>query len=472
MRSRTTRLLQTAFQAAISTALLGACRDNADGSGPKPPPTTPVPTVTTASPPPSGTATTRVSLPPTQARFGQRCKGALVSALKPKTPVDYLELRLDYYSGMPETHEVVSTGETGTPCATAKDGAKCKAALADAIPKGTTGGEYLVYTRGDDVGTVRGKEIVAFLGTIDGPEEAAMALVYPLTEGSSTAAVLPDCDPAKFTKTNGGYETSWVRTSFCDERHETAYLVDANGATTVTKQVDTPAKANCQRPFLGRRTDGLALSFDGGAPLPSAAGDFFAECTEMEAASVFSFARLDEELAAMGARRAHPLRRRARRSSADEARHARTMRALARRFGRQPAPAPRVPSAGVRRTALAIAVENAVEGCVNETWAAVVATVQAREAADPRVRAALRGIARDETRHAALARDVDRFLDGVLTPAERAAVERARAEAVADLAQRLETAAEVPADLRALGLPSAAAARALFSALRPIFSSR
>jgi hypothetical protein len=462
MRSRTTLVLRAAF----STAILAACREKTEAVPPPPPPTaTPTSTPTTTS------TVTRTSLPAGQTRFGQRCTGLLVPKLKPKPPVDYLELRLDYYSGRPEVHEIVSTGQTGTPCATAKDPAKCKTALDDAIPKGTSGGEYLVYTRGDDVGTVRGKDVVAFLGPVDGPEEAAMALVYPLTENTSTAAMLPDCDPAKFIKTNAGWETTWVRTGLCDERHETAYLIDAAGTTTVTKQTDVPPKPNCQRPFLGRRTDGVALSFDPGA-LPHGADRFFAECTEMEAASVHAFHRLDEELAALGAPRAHPLRRRARRSARDEARHARTMRSLARRFG--PARARSRPASAAQgaRSALALAIENAVEGCVFETWAAVVASFQAANAPDPVVRSAMRTVARDETRHAALARDVDRWLDGVLDADERAMVERARAAAVAELAERIANATDAPASLAALGLPSADAAKAVFSALRPIFSSR
>jgi hypothetical protein len=49
-----------------------------------------------------------------------------------------------------------------------------------------------------------------------------------------------------------------------------------------------------------------------------------------------------------------------------------------------------------------LAVENAVEGCVRETYGALTAIWQARTAKDPSVAAAVRRIARDETRHAAL----------------------------------------------------------------------
>ena len=48
----------------------------------------------------------------------------------------------------------------------------------------------------------------------------------------------------------------------------------------------------------------------------------------------------------------------------------------------------------------AIAIENAVEGCVRESFGALLATWQAKTAGDARVRAAMKRIARDETRHA------------------------------------------------------------------------
>jgi len=73
-----------------------------------------------------------------------------------------------------------------------------------------------------------------------------------------------------------------------------------------------------------------------------------------------------------------------------------------------------------------MAIENAVEGCVKETFAAAVALVQAQTAADPEVRTAFRRIANDERRHAELSWAVARWLDSRLTVAERRQVLRAR----------------------------------------------
>jgi hypothetical protein len=46
--------------------------------------------------------------------------------------------------------------------------------------------------------------------------------------------------------------------------------------------------------------------------------------------------------------------------------------------------------------------ENTIEGCVGETFGAAVAHIQARRAAETRVRSAMLRIAADETRHAEL----------------------------------------------------------------------
>jgi hypothetical protein len=87
------------------------------------------------------------------------------------------------------------------------------------------------------------------------------------------------------------------------------------------------------------------------------------------------------------------------------------MRAWARAHRAKPA---RVAvSAPVQRSLEQLAVENAVEGCVRETYGALLATWQARAAAEPRVRAMMAAVAVDETRHAQLAWDLDAWRNAV-----------------------------------------------------------
>ena len=154
-------------------------------------------------------------------------------------------------------------------------------------------------------------------------------------------------------------------------------------------------------------------------------GAYFARMAWLEGASVHAFRMLARELDAHGAPRSLALA--ASRAARDEERHARVARALARRHGastprvRRPAPRPPRPLAE-------LALDNATEGCVRETFGAVVLAWQARVAEDPHVRRALARIADDEAGHAALARRVARFLDRRVDRATRARVARARRE--------------------------------------------
>jgi hypothetical protein len=85
------------------------------------------------------------------------------------------------------------------------------------------------------------------------------------------------------------------------------------------------------------------------------------------------------------------------------------------------------------RSLVAIAIENAVEGCVRETYGAVVGLIEARMSADRGVRRAMERISEDECRHAELAWEVAAWLRERLTDRERAVVDRAMRAAVEEL---------------------------------------
>ena len=206
----------------------------------------------------------------------------------------------------------------------------------------------------------------------------------------------------------------------------------------------------------GRRPAGLAPSI---MRARSRLGAYFASMAHLEAASVPAFTRLGRELAALGA--GPRLLRAVARAANDERRHAAITGALARRFGGR-ARAPRVSAVGERDVAT-LACENAVEGCVRETFGALVATWQAAHARDPSIRRAMTAIARDETRHGELAFRVARFLSPRLECAERRRVRDAARAAVEAL--HAEHAREPHPDLvRVAGVPSRRAARALLEA--------
>lgn len=155
----------------------------------------------------------------------------------------------------------------------------------------------------------------------------------------------------------------------------------------------------------------------------------------LEAASVPAFLRLAAELAA-----------------GDEVRHTRAMQALARRHG---AAMPEVDIPPFQPRSLEdMCTENAVEGCVRETFGALVTGWQARTAGDADVRRALGPISRDELRHAELAWAVDAWAAGRLSALERERIRQARREALSALEQ--EVSSQVPPEhfVREAGVPS------------------
>jgi rubrerythrin len=184
---------------------------------------------------------------------------------------------------------------------------------------------------------------------------------------------------------------------------------------------------------VGRRPAGLARPRARRAG--SALGAYFASAAHLEAASVHAFERLAEELEAHGV--GSDLVGAARRSARDEVRHARVTSRLARRFGGAP-PAVRV-TPKRRRSLAAVALENAVEGCVRETFGALIATCQARSAGDAEIRRVMDRIAVDETRHAALAWEIARAIEPRLDDRTRRRIASARARAIAKLRRDMAT---------------------------------
>jgi rubrerythrin len=223
-----------------------------------------------------------------------------------------------------------------------------------------------------------------------------------------------------------------------------------------------PTELTCRVLFLceGRRPEGL-LSDGSVEGRLSALGDFFARLFHLEAASVPAFERLAEELEAQGA----PARlvRAARRSAGDEVRHARAMAELARRYG---APLPEVRVEPFRPRSLeALALENAIEGCVRETFGALVSGWQARTAGDSEVRHVMGPIAEEELRHAELSWAIDAWAARGLDAQARSRVQEARREALRTLEREVEEREPLEELVQVAGLPSREAARQLLRGL-------
>ncbi|HWB77343.1 MAG TPA: ferritin-like domain-containing protein [Nannocystaceae bacterium] len=209
----------------------------------------------------------------------------------------------------------------------------------------------------------------------------------------------------------------------------------------------------------GRRSAGLVSRGD--CESSDGVAAWFASMAHSEAASVTSFLRLQEELAEHGA--PAELRARLWEAARDEVRHARAMRRLARENGVEPKTPEHVKIDA--RDLEAIARENAVEGCVAETWSALLCAWQARHCPSPELAEILRGIADDETRHAELAWAIDAWARARLDDDACARIDVARREA----AEKLVAMASELGGLGmrdALGLPAPKAARTLASGLQ------
>jgi rubrerythrin len=180
---------------------------------------------------------------------------------------------------------------------------------------------------------------------------------------------------------------------------------------------------------VGRRPAGLAPPATTQKTTPVA--DLFAEIARLEASAVAAFDVMIGELTELGA--PPVLVTAARRARADEVRHTEMMGEICRAYGVEPM-APEI-AAPQRRTPFEIALENAVEGCVRETYGSLVAAHQALKAMDPRVARAMEIIADDEIRHAELSWALAAWLEPRLSDEERARIEAAKRLAVAELAE-------------------------------------
>ncbi|MBX3193222.1 MAG: ferritin-like domain-containing protein [Labilithrix sp.] len=353
--------------------------------------------------------------------------------------------------------------QAGVACSGASNRAACQGALESArgdLNGLSRGKEYIygyyVATRGDEVIVADAPaELAALVGSADDPNVAAFLAL----------AELPTIECAKVHISARDDETLVTHTrplGCIDGGTETrTYRVTRSGDVTLESHVRDEPERGCM--VEGRLHEGQPrIAYDG-----DDAGSLLARAAFYEAGSVGSFVRLARELRVHGAPR--ELVSRAVGAARDEVRHARAMRRLAERRGATVVRPPRAPRAV--RPLEDVARENAVEGCVRETHAALVALHQASCARDEAVREAMSGIARDEIGHASLAWAVAEWAEARLDPSARERIASSRAAAIEEL-RAVEAPDATPEARRALGLPEAAAARALATELAAALEAR
>jgi rubrerythrin len=334
----------------------------------------------------------------------------------------------------------------------------------DGLPECTfAGGDVTPFAlfarRGDVVERVELSDVVS--GAVDSPQEAALRAL------ASGYTLLCPVDvltfgPGSVTPVADGYDVVGYR-STCDAVLEATVHVSQDGQVEVR---DERAVQDINCAVIGRLTAGASVAahprgYDCGRVGDRELGDYFARVAALEAVAVDAFERLADELAALGA--PDELAAWARRSADDERRHARDMGALARRFGATP----RAHQAQrfAKRDLFAVALENAVEGCVRETYGAVVGHHQAAHAQDHAVRAAMAQVAEDETRHAALSWAVAEWALPQLSAAQHQQLQQAQRAALVDL-RRAVARPEAETLVRDAGLPTADAGLAMLDALQ------
>lgn len=248
-----------------------------------------------------------------------------------------------------------------------------------------------------------------------------------------------------------------VRTEYsnCDGSFlaETTVSSDATVGAINTTKIGNPT---C---IAGRRPDGLRA--EKSPPSRSALGSYFAQAARLEAASVHAFVQLARELTALNAPQS--LIDACHEAVHDELRHARDVAQLTRELGGVYS-APHV-EAGPLRSAFEIARENAVEGCVRETFGALLATYQAASARDSRVRQVMQQIAEDETMHARLSWQLAAWLEPQLSDEQRNSLAEARSEALNELRGQLDLGLSDD-ECAAIGMPVPQVASSLLQGLQ------
>lgn len=406
-----------------------------------------------------------------------------LQGIQAEPPVDFVLQRSERAStrdsdGGMDDWQATDGDSTGTKCATATDKSACEALVASyrILPTdaetcwseygGTFDGacyvSYLLYTRKDEVGAaVSFEQLQALLGSVSNLDEAlllAQGKGYSIScpsDGQPLPESLPES--AYKPRPEGGFYLRLLDEPGCGPIKDCYVEVDGAGNVRQESCADTGESTGC----AGRRPEGFVVT-----PVArnSDAGDYFAHMTELEAASVVAFQRLHDDLKAFGA--PAELLARIRKAERDEVRHARDTCALARRYGGQPR-APRIDEARESPTLFSLALENAREGCVRETYGALVAHVQAARAADPVVAACMRAIAREETEHAALSWDIAAWLEAQLDEEARAVLRRERELTVSELADALARTPVSDAAREVTGLPRPEEATALLASLEP-----
>lgn len=377
-----------------------------------------------------------------------------------------LEIRLASEGNADAGASFTVLGTAGELCKSAADKSACLAQVRatsatggwnpynDTAGSARVGRAYAVSTKGSTVSVH--ESLAALLDVIRPIDTRSEAMLVAQQNRHFFACNKANARPLP----EGGYELITQTGGGCSDLVEHLVRVSADGTFTVVRSVivtEYPKGTPCA---VGRRPEGLVSISGAGERWSASLGAFFAEVAHLEAASVHTFADLRARLRVLGA--PSDLLERLEHAEADEVRHTEAMARLAVRFGGTVSP-PVIAQVG-ERSLFDLAVENMREGCVRETYGALLASYQALCAQDPEVRETMLSVAADETAHAELSWDLAAWYGARLSHAENAALEVEKRKAIAELARVVR---EDPAQdvMARAGMPDANAAQRLLAEL-------
>lgn len=214
-------------------------------------------------------------------------------------------------------------------------------------------------------------------------------------------------------------------------------------------------------PIGGRMPAGAHIQTQEANEIPSVLGAYFSDMAAMETAAVTAFRYLTRELEAYQA--PDELIQMARLAVDEEIDHAEMAGLLSQAY-RTPVPEIKVDDFQLR-SLFEIALENAVEGCVNETFAAACGIWQHEHAEHEAFRAVMGRVAEEESGHADLSWKIHHWVMPQLSKVEQQHIYQAQQEAVAGLENSFKVENDQVLRL-AVGLPDVADAARLIRELR------
>ena len=190
---------------------------------------------------------------------------------------------------------------------------------------------------------------------------------------------------------------------------------------------------------------------------------FLQQAAQAEMASIQAFLHLRKELTEHQA--PQYLLDRCLQAAREEVHHARLLGQVCHRMGWEvQSPTSKCTA---QRSLVELARENMVEGCINEAYSALQAHIQSQKVSDPTLKTIFAIIAKDESQHAELAKEIHQWMLGQLSQEELQSVEEAKAIALQQLiAFHQQSKAPSKVKIATLGLPTQQEAMALSLKLR------